>query len=728
MVVGTEFLAIDGTVYEQGRLQKTVGLYEDSNYRVRVTLGSGQFEQKVTGNGISALLEAQKAVQQTIGRTLGLIYNHGLKLASNSGTYYNNTGSAEIETISGDGIFNDPEGSIQVYDYNLTSAGTASSDAYSFYFNMEYKPFGFATGESWIIRNGRNDTVQDGTDASKGAIPLSVVVGANNYSPLQPGVYEGNNPAPLDLTAFGAPAFDGSSSTAYEAALDFFNTPAVAEAAQYGSYTVVVGSAAQTMPQTLSTHISLGSSSGTASYPAIKNIMLNFRSTGAQTWYKLAYQLTQGTNRVSYGEGITEFDITLIDLSVSDPRSLLQSPYYSYTAESAGGFYTINDTGTENITVINSTTDKRIEIGTDTTPAVATITLDDAEIDLSAASAVSPIKVTSGSALTLNLANGSNNKVVGAINYAGIQTTYAELIIGPQGSTGTLTARSTSGANGNEKYGAGIGGSYISSGNNYDRGIGTITINGGTVAASGEKGAAIGAAYSGYDGTITIAGDAKVKAVTTDTGAAIGSGSTGRLGYRDNGDNIAITIGGSAVVYAQNTSNGNKPAAIGDGYSGGRKHTIEIRGTPTVVAIATYTSAIGEGYYASNGCIVNISGGTVITNTKIGGSTPYTRVNISGGVQFAEDIVTKNESVSAGTNTGTEIDVTNGVQVLNTGSFTPAATVVATTFPAGEITITSALDLTGYTVNIPSDWWPLQGTAVTNGPVSPLPAITWPAP
>jgi hypothetical protein len=573
MVVGTEFLAIDGTVYEQGRLQKTVGLYEDSNYRVRVSLGSGQNDQKVTGNGVYHLIEAQNVVAQ------GLTYNHGLSLVSNSGTYYNSTASSVITTVSGSAIIKDFDNTPQVYQYTIDSADTASSDAHSFYFNMQYKPFGFTEttawadvytagltaeeGPVWIIRNGRNDTVQDGVNTSKGAIPLSVVTLAET-----PGIYEGNNPAPLDLTAFGASAFDGSSPDAYKAALDFFNTPAVAEAAQYGSYSVVVSSAAQTLPQTLGTHISLGSSSGTVSYPEIKNIMLNFRSTGAQTWYARAYQIAQGANRVSYGEGITEFDPTLIDLSLSNPPSpdTLQT-YYSYAADTAGGVYTITATGTENVTVINSTTTRRIAIASG---ATANVTLKNASINLTEASS------TQISAI--------GTSAVPAIDVGNTNATLNLTLVGNNTLKGANTAKLNPNTWTNSGSGAGI---HVPDSSAYD--------------------SSNGATKPSTDGNTWI--DTKAKAALTITGGGSltvwGGSSCAAIGgnaYEGCGKiTVASTFTGSITAVG-----GQQAAGIGGGFLGNGGKFVEDGGNP--------------GYQdpASNNGYIMISGGTV---TAYGGVT-----------------------------------------------------------------------------------------------------------
>ncbi|MDR0910160.1 MAG: hypothetical protein LBM77_10395 [Spirochaetaceae bacterium] len=648
MVVGTEFLAIDGTVYEQGRLQKTVGLYKDSNYRVQVTLGSGQNDQKVTGNGISPLLEAQNAVAQ------GLIYNHGLSLVSNKGYYNNLSNPAEIE-ISGNAIikdFDETPQTPQVYQYTFDT-DAAIDDDYSFYFNMEYKPFGFTetaawadvytagltteAGPVWVIRNGRNDYVQDDTDTAKGAIPLSVVELVETT-----GLFEGNNPASIDLTKFSAPAFDGTSAGAYEAALNFFNTPAVAEAAQYGSYTVVVGGTPQALPRSYNTkgNITLGASGGAVgAYPEIKNIMLNFRSKGAQTWYPLAYQVAQGTNRVSYGTGITEFDITLIDLSVSDPRSLLQSPYYTYTPETNGGFYTISTA--EPITVINRTTDRRIKIAA---PASATltanVTLKNAEIDLTLAtvSEISAIGISAVPAIdilpdtdsdastntTLNLTLVGSNTLTGA-NAATYATTWKN-----NGSGAGIHVPDSSSHDSADGATKAVSGSYTPN----TAAKAALTINGGGDLTVWGGSACAGIGGNSYEGcgksTVASSFTGSIIAGGGQQAAGIGGGFLGNGGGTLGTDGSITIAGGTVTAYGGIRGNTNEYANMGyTGYTGpDRTYNAVANGCGAAIGGGSNYNS-GTLTSASTGGKITISGGTVTANGV--GNTYYGGAGIGGG-------------------------------------------------------------------------------------------------
>ena len=172
-------------------------------------------------------------------------------------------------------------------------------------------------------------------------------------------------------------------------------------------------------------------------------------------------------------------------------------------------------------------------------------------------------------------------------------------IYGQTEGTGTLNAIS------DDPDGTGIGG---------DDGAGSnITINGGTVTASGGKGAGIGGGFNGGNGgQITISGNAKVTATSEGYGAGIGSGGGGNGG--------TITISGNAKVTATSEGNG---AGIGGG-SGSNGGEITISGNAKVEAASKgYGAGIGGGFKGDGGTI-NISGGTVTAASDYG-------VGIGGG-------------------------------------------------------------------------------------------------
>ena len=113
--------------------------------------------------------------------------------------------------------------------------------------------------------------------------------------------------------------------------------------------------------------------------------------------------------------------------------------------------------------------------------------------------------------------------------------------------------------------GAGIGGASGKPGNN-------ITINGGTITASGKAGDGWGAGIGGGKGqggsNITIRGG-NVKAIPGAEAAGIGGG------FKGNGTDISIEGG---TVYAESGGGNGGTAAIGGGRAGGNGEYIQITG------------------------------------------------------------------------------------------------------------------------------------------------------
>ena len=134
---------------------------------------------------------------------------------------------------------------------------------------------------------------------------------------------------------------------------------------------------------------------------------------------------------------------------------------------------------------------------------------------------------------------------------------------------------------------------------------GTITINGGTVVAT-----ASGTGYAGIwseSGSIKINGG-HVTATGTENGAAIGGNPSGGTG--------SIAISGGTVV--ANAVSDACAAAIGGGNSGSFT-SITISGGNVTANGGQYAAAIGGGFYSKAGsATINITGGTVRAN---GGSS-----------------------------------------------------------------------------------------------------------
>ena len=225
----------------------------------------------------------------------------------------------------------------------------------------------------------------------------------------------------------------------------------------------------------------------------------------------------------------------------------------------------------------------------------------------------------------LNISGDGELTSTGILNGAGIGASGS-----PQNQeAGTITIDggtiiATGGSNG----GAGIGGGKNGAG-------GTITINGGKVTATGGRnGAGIGGGYNGDGGTIAINGGT----VTANGGyeaAGIGGGNYGEGGTItiSNSDNVTATGGkyaagigggnegaGGTIIIKDGTvtANGGENAAGIGGGQNGESGTITINGgTVTATAGGYYVAGIG-GYSDSDNQTINISGGTIIAT---GGSS-----------------------------------------------------------------------------------------------------------
>ena len=164
-------------------------------------------------------------------------------------------------------------------------------------------------------------------------------------------------------------------------------------------------------------------------------------------------------------------------------------------------------------------------------------------------------------------------------------------------SAGTITINGgTITATGHWEGGAGIGGGSYGTG-------GTITINGGIVTAISDYGAGIGGGYMGeFGGTITINGG--IVTAISDYGAGIGGGERGAsVG--------TITINGGIV-----TARGDRGAGIGSGIKAlAATTTINISDeVKKIVASSTEAMCIGKGYGAEGSVVVDfISNGNIVT-------------------------------------------------------------------------------------------------------------------
>ena len=135
------------------------------------------------------------------------------------------------------------------------------------------------------------------------------------------------------------------------------------------------------------------------------------------------------------------------------------------------------------------------------------------------------------------------------------------------------------------------------------------------VTAAGAEGAAIGGGASGGN-SITITDHAVVDAYGA-WGSAIGDGGL----YSGNGSATTITISGNATVKAETVQSGS---AIGAGQHGDSGDlTINIEENANVTAIGSYDGpAIGNRYGTDGTTTINITGGTVNAINSFGSDDP----------------------------------------------------------------------------------------------------------
>ena len=228
---------------------------------------------------------------------------------------------------------------------------------------------------------------------------------------------------------------------------------------------------------------------------------------------------------------------------------------------------------------------------------------------------------------TIILADGSTNTIIATSN-AGIEVGAAGLTINAE-TAGTGILNVTGGFNG-----AGIGTSYVT---NSSKTCGDITINGGTITATGDAGAAgIGTGYSfGYSaltnqtcGNITINGGT-ITATGDDGAAGIGTGYSFGYSAPTNQTCGNIKINGGIVT----ATGGISAAGIGTGfsYSTGAVTSNECGaitiGTGVTKVTATKgedsPNSIGKGYsyYGIQNCGTITIGGVVKAQSDFTGAT-----------------------------------------------------------------------------------------------------------
>lgn len=213
----------------------------------------------------------------------------------------------------------------------------------------------------------------------------------------------------------------------------------------------------------------------------------------------------------------------------------------------AGGSVSITKSGTYSVTSAGDTTPNNITISGGIT---AYLTLDNADIDVSAKPGTCAFAIGSGSTVYLTV-TGSNTLKSG-LSCAGINVHNGTVLQITADSSGTLTVT------GGDK-GAGIGGGGGST-------CGTIRIGGGTIVANGGVHAAgIGGGDIGDGGSVVISGGS----VTT-TGGPYGAG----IGGGDRGSGGTVKISSGTVIVAGSSS----VEGIGKGSSGSDNGSCYISG------------------------------------------------------------------------------------------------------------------------------------------------------
>ncbi len=339
------------------------------------------------------------------------------------------------------------------------------------------------------------------------------------------------------------------------------------------------------------------------------------------------------------------------------------------------------------------------------------------------------IDVNSGNTLNIYVQSGGTGKLTatGTGEGAGIGG-------GSRDDAGTITINGgTVTATGSNNGGAGIGGGRLGDGGTitinggtvtafgatYAAGIGggwsgsggSININGGTVTAtSGANAAGIGGGYTGSGGTITINGG---KVTATNTGEAAGIG--GGYWYGSGG---TITITGGEVI----ATGGSGGAGIGGGHYG-TGGTIKIQGgMVTATATSNRGAGIGGGYEARAETI-EITGGTVIASgyngIGSGTSSGATTTNIANCIIYANSIQDLDSSKHSGiiyTGTGNGPATVYGSPVFSTDVCIPEGK-TAQIEDGKTVTIASGATLTNYGT-LYQDWGSTfikYGTYTDNG-------------
>lgn len=294
----------------------------------------------------------------------------------------------------------------------------------------------------------------------------------------------------------------------------------------------------------------------------------------------------------------------------------------SYTYDSYDGEYDITS---ESVTISSAGIYRIYGNSTETSNTITVSGSDDIVVVLDnvviSSSNYYPLELSNSGTTTLVL-KGKNTLTAESIQRSAVyKDTTGSLIIGAYGGNDSAGSLSASG----NKFAAGIGGAYLNTSE-----CSNITINSGTITATGgERGAGIGGG-SGSCSNITINGG-----IVTAIGGSYAAGIGGSYG----GSCSDITINGGIVT----ATGGNFGTGIGSSYnfSGtGSCSNITISGGTVAAVGGTYGAGIGGAYYGSADSIT-ISGGTVTATEGTNGA------GIGSGYygSASSDIIIYNSSV-----------------------------------------------------------------------------------
>ena len=335
----------------------------------------------------------------------------------------------------------------------------------------------------------------------------------------------------------------------------------------------------------------------------------------------------------------------------------LSVPAFAATYNIGDGSITIEANGdgtakvTQNETVNEKDDDVIVKGSGETTSNVIEVinnTEDDlkitlSDVDIADTKGKAPLSVSGTGDTTIEL--DGNNSLTGSGWSAGLErneekdaagnVVSGKLTIQDENKNGSLEATGNYG-------GAGIGGGNL-------KNSGEIEITGGTITATGAlDGAGIGGG-NGYDGDVTISGNAKIENATGGYGAAgIGGGAFSSPDKIGNGN---VVIKDNAKI--DNVQGGAYGAGIGGGIYGLSNVTIE--GNTKVNATGgAGGAAIGGGAGAENNSDNN--GNQITIKSNENGSPTINAVG--GGTDEGEEIVIGGAGIGAGCESDADADIT----------------------------------------------------------------------